>query len=265
MNNITTLLDNLYRAGDVLSHFEGDREKLIDLFVDELTRLSVSIDYETKNTGAHALSFLEDGTSDIKETMNESILNDNSLQLKALIVDVYNMLSHCMQIITYKYNRNDFKRALMQLRGMKKGAIQSVIRHCYKGVNIAYGLSQDENHKDLFVVDVPGCGQVAWHLGENHGLKCQEYPYNREAKKAFKTNMEMLRQDFKPSEIATMSEHYKIVIDSQSEDEMCNRLTALNNRENGILEDLASLVEENPTLYPEISKGPDRKIREHQI
>ena len=185
----------------------------------ELLKFSEVID--GNRSGNESLSFI---TSAIDEIENlDSFEEDNNLRVQALLCDIFNNFAHSLKVSKTKNVYTD--TLCSQMFGMKKTMVFEIIRECKRTNNKSFGIISDELQKDnMFIVDIPGCGQVKWHFPKRIDIYCQEYPFEIEDNGMNITNKNFILQEKTTSEIKKLSEHNQIVIGSLDVTEMNEEL-----------------------------------------
>lgn len=172
-------------------------------------------------SGNTSLSFLSSAIEEIN--CIGSFEEDNNLRLQALICDIFNNFAHSMVDSKTKNVGTDEIRT--QAFGLKKYLVWEIIRECRKTNNKSYGLvEQQGKNENIFVVDIPGCGQIKWHFPKYVDIKSQKYPLKIEDNYRNLTNKNLILQEKTTSEIKKLSAHNQTVISTFDVEEMNNAL-----------------------------------------
>lgn len=191
----------------------------IERYKNELLKFSEIVD--GNRSGNESLSFITAGLDEI--TNLDSFEEDNNLRIQALLCDIFNNFAHSLKDSKTKNVYTDM--LCKQMFGLKKSMVFEIIRECKRTNNKSFGIISDELQKDnMFVVDIPGCGQVKWHFPKRIDIYCQEYPFEIEDNVKNITNKNLILQEKTISEIKTLSEHNQIVIGSLDVEEMNEQL-----------------------------------------
>ena len=185
----------------------------------ELLKFSEIVD--GNRSGNSSLSFIAGALDEI--TNLGSFEEDNNLRLQALLCDIFNNLAHSLK---ESKTKNVFTGSLSaQMFGMKKSMVFEIIKECKKTNNKSYGLVSDELQKDnIFVVDIPGCGQVKWHFPKSIDVYSQKYPFQIVDNGKNLTNKNLILQEKTTSDIRHLSEHNQMVIGALDVEEMNQKL-----------------------------------------
>ena len=162
--------------------------------------------------GIDAYSFSQTAYEEI-EYLEEAASEDNMLRFDAIVCDIANNLFHSL-----KESRNGQGKPSyieVEMKGVKLGMAQEIIRECISQGNKSYGLSED-----AFVVDIPMCGQIAWHFPSRCGLKAKEYDFAVEIKTVEYPNKKFLCEGLKKDELARFSDRMSGVVNCQSIEEL---------------------------------------------
>ena len=187
-------------------NIEGEYFKALRNFVDYLEPLITTID--------NGMNYFEVQNMSTYHSLTEAIKEKNVLRVLALMTQIHNYLAHSLD------DKYEARNIGQQLYGLKDYTMQEIVKFCniryrsdgsrgYDG----YGITQDENGRNIFVVDVPMCGQISWHLGSNNNLgnTCQKYPYKNYYGSST-SNMKKLKQTVRISERGILSDHDMEVI-----------------------------------------------------
>lgn len=172
-------------------------------------------------SGNESLSFLESAVEEISEI--GAFEEDNNLRLQSLLCDIFNNLAHSLQTSKTKNVFTDILNN--QMFGLKKKMVFDMIKECEKTNNKSYGVISDVGEKDnIFVVDIPNCGQVKWHFPKRITIHCRKYPFKIVDNERQLTNKNFILQEKSTSEIEKLSKHNQCVIFSLDIEEMNENL-----------------------------------------
>lgn len=204
-------MEKMYKITE--SFFKGKID--IEVYKKELLKFSEIID--GNRSGNESLSFLASAIDEINNL--DSFDEDNNLRVQALVADIFNNFAHSLMSSKTKNVFTDELRGKMF--GLKTLAAFKIIKECIKTNNKSYGIIDIPNEKDkVFVLDIPGCGQIKWHFPKSIVIYSQEYPFQIEDNKKNLTNKNLILQEKTTSEIKQLSEHNQKVIGSLDVDEM---------------------------------------------
>ena len=165
--------------------------------------------------------FPRDVIPDIKNSQNET-------QRLAIFTEVFNSLRHALVEAGKTFNSYGMRNkscetyeAQKLCSGLKFLGIKKLEQYCYDKKYRYYGNYMDGD-RPAFIIDIPGCGQVKWHLKNNQKIGRYMYTHEVQSKDGAVTNMHKLYRDFPRTEIPSTRE--KIVRNSKTEDEMLERL-----------------------------------------
>ena len=185
---------------------EGEYFKALRNFVDYLEPLITTTD--------NGMNYFEVENMSTYNALTEAIKEKNVLRVLALMTQIHNYLAHSLD------DKYEARNISQQLYGMKDYTMQEIVKFCNRRYRSdgsrgydGYGITQDENGRNIFVVDVPMCGQISWHLGSNNNLgnTCQKYPYKNYYGSST-SNMKKLKQTVRISERGILSDHDMEVI-----------------------------------------------------
>lgn len=176
--------------------------------------------------GANSYTYL---TSIFPRDVIPAIKNSqNETQSLAIFTEVFNSLRHALVAAGKTFDRygmrnksSDTYEAQNLCSGLKIFGIKRLEQYCYDKKYRYYGNYMDGD-RPAFIIDIPGCGQVKWHLKNNQKIGKYMYTHEVQSKDGTITNMHKLYRDFPKTEITSTRE--KIVRNSKTEDEMFERL-----------------------------------------
>lgn len=208
-------MDKIYTL--TISFLKGKVD--IETYKKELLKFSEVVD--GNRSGNDSLSFISSAIEEI--TSLGTFEEDNNLRLQALVTDIFNNFAHSLMTSkTINVNTEEFCKKSF---GLKKLATFDIIRECRRTNNKSYGIINDSSKKDnMFVVDIPGCGQVKWHFPKHITIYAQPYPFNVVDNCKNVTNKNLILQEKPMSEIHQLSEHTQKVIGALDVEEMNQEL-----------------------------------------
>lgn len=176
---------------------------------------------DENRSGINSLSFISSATEEIDGI--GSFEEDNDLRKMALLCDIFNNMAHSLK--ESKMRNRTGEELLKAMFGMKKMMTFGIIKECKKTNNKSFGLISSDDQKDnMFVVDIPGCGQMKWHFPKSIVIHSQRYPFQIVDNKTGTTNKELILQEKTMSQIRKLSEHNQRVINSMDVQEMNDNL-----------------------------------------
>lgn len=187
-------------------NIEGEYFKALRNFVDYLEPLITTTD--------NGMNYFEVQNMSTYNSLTEAIKEKNVLRVLALMTQIHNYLAHSLD------DKYEARNISQQLYGLKDYTMQEIVKFCNRRYRAdgsrgydGHGITQDENGRNIFVVDVPMCGQISWHLGSNNNLgnTCQKYPYKNYYGSST-SNMKKLKQTVRISERGILSDHDMEVI-----------------------------------------------------
>ena len=234
-------MDKIYTL--TISFLNGQVD--VEKYKKELLKFSEIVD--GNRSGNTSLSFISSAIDEI--TSLGTFEEDNNLRVQALITDIFNNFAHSLMSSKTKNVYTDELR--QKAFGLKKLAVFEIIRECRRTNNKSYGIIEDSSQKDnMFVVDIPGCGQVKWHFPKNIIIYSQAYPFKVVDNRGNVTNKNLILQEKTTSEIRELSKHTQKVIMALDIEEM-NQELGFNP---SIISNLSSQTKE-PTLEELVQLG----------
>lgn len=170
----------------ILEYMEGELKELDSLrdirmsmkqSEDILTRLSTArLEYEI-----------------LKENIEEEAIYDNEMYRNlACITDFMNSLAHIYQIRYEAGGRRNIleRKKSRAYMGLKDTGITTLAKFSQNDVagGIYMGLKRDDNDKMTVICDIPGVGQVGWHVPDGSQSSIQN-PYSQTQNKEGKTEL----------------------------------------------------------------------------
>ena len=210
---MTNLMDSikLYKRGKI------DIETLVEKF----SSVADIVSKEVEGGGVNAYSFRQSFIDEIRY-IEDAAGEENMLRFDALLCDIANNLAHSLKAKNKVKRTEKAEKLEAEMMGVKKGMAIEIIRECQKLGNRAYGIKEGG-----FFVDIPMCGQIGWHFPGHCGLVAKEYEFPIEQKSVEYPNKKFLCEGLKRSEISTVSERTRKVMECQDVEELCEVLYGL--------------------------------------
>lgn len=223
---------------------EGEYFKALRNFVDYLEPLITTTD--------NGMNYFEVENMSTYHSLTEAIKEKNVLRVLALMTQIHNYLAHSLD------DKYEARNIGQQLYGLKDYTMQEIVKFCNRRYRSdgsrgydGHGITQDENGRNIFVVDVPMCGQISWHLGSNNNLvnTCQKYPYKNYYGSST-SNMKKLKQTVRISERGILSDHDMEVISAFNLAEVEGNLKSMYGKysKDPVVQKLCDFLGKNPSI-----------------
>ena len=170
---------------------------------------------ENGKISSNAESYINSASEDL-ESIKSAEKNEPILR-EAAICDMCNNLAHASKLI-----KDNDARTTASFFSLKIDMIKQITKECEMQGNRCYGKGYDLKKKcETFIVDIPMCGQISWHLG-GQTVSCKQYDFEKD--KTDYKNCALLNRKVKYSDIKRLPTHTQKVLLAMDNEEMAESL-----------------------------------------